>query len=223
MTQRSPLVTPDAKAVAHRRRAWAKLAPKYDKQIGFFERRVFGEEQRPWACSQARENTLEVAIGTGLNLAHYPSGIPLTGVDLSPEMLSIAQARADELGRSVQLSEADAQALPFGEATFDTVVCTYGLCNIPDDRRALEEMRRVLRPGGRLILVDHIRSAVKPIFWFQKAGELISIRMDGDHLTRRPSLHVKALNFEVETRERMRWGIVERLVATAPADGRTSG
>ena len=223
MAQRAPHETPDAEAVAHRRRAWAKLAPKYDKQIGFFERRVFGEEQRPWACSQARGNTLEVAIGTGLNLPHYPSDIPLTGVDLSPEMLSIARSRAAELGRRVELSEADAQALPFEEATFDTVVCTYGLCNIPDDRRALEEMNRVLKPGGQLILVDHIRSAVKPIFWFQKTAELISIRMDGDHLTRRPSLHLKALGFEVDTRERMRWGIVERLVATAPNDGRTSG
>jgi ubiquinone/menaquinone biosynthesis C-methylase UbiE len=208
----------DSKAIAHRRKAWARMAPRYDKQIGFFERRVFGEEHRAWACSQAVGDTLEVAIGTGLNLPHYPQNLSLTGIDISPEMLSIARDRAIEVGRSVALREADAQALPFADASFDTVICTYSLCNVPDDSRAVQEMRRVLKVGGRLVLVDHIRSAVKPIFWAQKVVEIFSIRMDGDHMTRRPSLHVKAAGFDVQTRERMRWGILERLVASRSAD-----
>ncbi len=201
------------KALAHRRKAWAKLAPKYDKQIGFFERRVFGEH-RSWACSQATGDTLEVAIGTGLNLPYYSNNQSLTGIDLSPEMLTIARERADQLGISADLREADAQALPFADAFFDTVVCTYSLCNVPNESRAIQEMERVLKPGGRLILVDHIRSAVKPIFWAQKAWEFFSIRIDGDHMTRRPLEHVKVHNFEVIERERLGpTGVVERLVA----------
>ena len=211
-------VTAEQRALEHRRKAWAKLAPKYDKQIGLFERKVLGEEHRQWACAQAEGSTLEVAIGTGLNIPHYPDFVRLTGIDLSPEMLSIARKRAAELGRSVELLEGDAQHLQFPDNCFDTVVCTYSLCNVPDDERVVREMKRVLKPEGKLILVDHIRSAVKPLYWVQKIWEFFSIRMDGDHMTRRPSLHVKAAGFEVLTRDRMRWGIVERLVAAKASD-----
>ena len=208
--------TQQSKDLEHRRKAWAKLAPSYDKRIGLFERKVLGEEHRAWACSQATGDTLEVAIGTGLNLPHYPAKVRLTGIDLSPEMLAIARDRAASLGREVELREADAQALPFGDSSFDTVVCTYSLCNVPDDAKVVAEMKRVLKPGGRLILVDHIRSAVKPILWGQKLWEVFSVRTDGDHMTRRPLIHVKNAGFEVKTRDRMRAGILERLVATKP-------
>lgn len=218
MTRDPATQSEHSKALDHRRKAWAKLAPKYDKKIGFFEQKVLGEEHRAWACSHASGTTLEVAIGTGLNLSHYPSNVSLTGIDLSPEMLEIARQRAAELGRIVDLREADAQALPFEDASFDTVVCTYSLCNVPDDVVAVREMKRVLKPGGKLILVDHIRSAVKPILWIQKVWEFFSIRIDGDHQTRRPLAHVKAEGFEVVARDRMRGGVLERLVAVRPEE-----
>lgn len=84
------------------RRSWAKRAPQYDKSIGFFERRVFGSEHREWVCSRATGKTLEVAVGTGLNLTHYPDDVRLTGIDLSPEMLAIALARASSLDREAE-------------------------------------------------------------------------------------------------------------------------
>jgi ubiquinone/menaquinone biosynthesis C-methylase UbiE len=180
---------------------------------------VFGSEHREWACSRAAAKTLEVAVGTGLNLAHYPQEVTLTGIDLSPEMLAIARERAVSMGRDVDLRQADAHQLPFEEATFDAVVCTYSLCNIPDPHRAVSEMKRVLRPGGKLILVDHIRSAAMPIFWFQRAVEFFTRRFEGEHMTRRPLEHVKAAGFEVHERERMRVGVVERLVAAKPSGG----
>lgn len=205
---------------AKARRAWAKQAPRYDKAIGFFERRVFGSEHREWACSKATGRTLEVAVGTGLNFVHYSPEVSLTGIDLSPEMLGIARERAAFFGRATALSEADAHRLPFEEAAFDTVVSTYSLCNIPDPLRAVAEMRRVLRPGGRLILVDHIRSSVRPFFWLQKAIEFFSRRVDGEHMTRRPLDHVLAQGFEVRKRDRLRAGVIERLVATKPEEQR---
>lgn len=213
----NPLAPIDrAKANELRRRAYAKEAARYDKQMGFFERRVFGAEHRNWACSQATGDTLEVAIGTGLNLPHYPAGVRLTGLDLSPEMLALARNRAEEVGRSIDFREGDAQDLPFADAIFDTVLCTYSLCNVPDEAQAISEMKRVLKPGGHLILVDHIRSTVKPIFWFQRLVEFISSRIHGEYMTRRPFLQVKAAGFEVQARDRMRAGVVERLVAVKP-------
>lgn len=196
------------------KRSWAKQAPRYDRSIGFFERRVFGRSHRAWACSRARGATLEVAVGTGLNLPHYSGDVRLTGIDLSPEMLSIARKRAAELGTDVDLREGDAHRLPFEEASFDTVLCTYSLCNIPDPQRAVEEMRRVLKPDGRLILVDHIRAAAQPVLWFQKVIEFFSLRLEGENMTRRPAEQVEAAGLEFAERERLGpAGVVERLVA----------
>jgi len=181
--------------------------------MGFCERRVFGTEHRAWACSQATGNTLEVAIGSGLNLPHYPKDVRLTGLDLSPEMLELARSRAADLGRLVELNEGDAQELPFPYSSFDTVVCTYSLCNVPDETRTISEMKRVLKPAGRLILVDHIRSSTKPIYWFQRLVEAVTSRTEGEYMTRRPFIQVEAAGFEIQERERMRAGVVERLVA----------
>ena len=139
-------------------RYWDKHSRTYDKQMGFFDRHVFGGS-RDWACAQASGDVLEVAVGTGLNLDAYPDDITLTGLDLSDPMLDIARTRAARLGRDVTLLQGDAYTLPFPDASFDTVVCTFGLCAIPDAQTALAEMTRVLRPRGRLILVDHIESS----------------------------------------------------------------
>ncbi|HEX9410774.1 MAG TPA: class I SAM-dependent methyltransferase [Actinomycetota bacterium] len=196
-----------------KRRVYAKEAPKYDREADFVERRLFGTEHRGWACSKATGDTLEVAIGTGLNLGHYPTDVRLIGLDLSPEMLALAETRAKEMGRTIGLTEGDAQDLPFADGSFDTVVCTYALCSVPDDARAISEMHRVLKPGGRLILVDHIRSSVLPILWVQWLYEFIPRRTKGEYATRRPSVHVTAADFNVQARDRLRAGIIERLVA----------
>lgn len=200
------------------RRSWAKQARRYDKSMGFFEQRVFGRAHRPWACSRATGDVLEVAVGTGLNLPHYRSEIRLTAIDLSPEMLEIARDRAREVGREVDLREGDAHQLAFPDGSFDAVVCTFSLCNIPDVERALSEMRRVLRPGGKLILLDHIRSRARPVLWLQKFVEFFSLRFEGEHMTRRPSENVEAAGFRIEQRERLGpSGVVERLVAVKTA------
>lgn len=198
-----------------RRRVWNEQAGRFDKQMGFLERRVIGDDHRAWACHRAGGTTLEVAIGTGLNLPHYAGDVTLTGIDLSEEMLALARRRAARLRREVDLREADAHDLPFEDKSFDSVVCTYSLCGIPDPRRALAEMKRVLRPGGRLILVDHIRSSSHVLFRLQKGIELLSKR-EGEHMTRRPLEQVLANGFQVELRERMRAGVIERVVASRP-------
>jgi ubiquinone/menaquinone biosynthesis C-methylase UbiE len=202
---------------ARRRRAWDKQAPNYDRQIGWFERHVFGDDNRAWACSRAQGDVLDVAVGTGLNIPAYAPDVRLTGLDLSPAMLELARQRATEQDRAVELKEGDAHHLPFADESFDSVVCTFSLCNIPDPALAVAEMKRALRPGGRLILVDHIRSASMPVFWVQKLIEFFSVRIDGDRMTRRPSEQVRAQEFEVKEQERFRLGgIVERLLATKP-------
>lgn len=197
------------------RRKWDRYAGSYDQEMGFLDRRLFGDS-RDWVCSRATGQTLEVAIGTGLNLAHYPDGVRLTGVDWSPAMLAIARRRAGELGHDVDLRRGDAQDLEFPDASFDTVVSTFSLCAIPDDRLALREMARVLRPGGLLLLADHVEAARWDARAAQRLIELVTVPLSGEHFRRRPSNHVWAMGFTVEEHQRFKLGIVERLAARKP-------
>jgi ubiquinone/menaquinone biosynthesis C-methylase UbiE len=201
---------------AKRRRYWDKHAARYDPQMQFFDRNLFGDT-RAWVCSQATGDTLEVAIGTGLNLGFYPDGVRLTGVDFSPAMLQQARDRARALGRAVELREGDAQALEFADGSFDTVVCTFSLCGIPDVGQAVGEMWRVLRPGGRLLLADHVAGSVWPTRAVQRLLELVTVPLGGEHFLRRPLEQVRAQGFQVQRQERFKLGVVERLAARKPA------
>ncbi|TDP96703.1 class I SAM-dependent methyltransferase [Labedaea rhizosphaerae] len=195
---------------------WDKYASRYDRAMRPVERLQFGGG-REWVCTQATGDVLEVAVGTGLNLPHYPADVTLTGVDLSPRMLELARKRAAELQREITLVEGDAQALPFPDASFDTVVCTLGLCGFPDDRAAIAEMHRMLRPGGKLLLLDHIGSHHRLILLGQRLLEKLSLRQLGDYQTRRPLPLVQAAGFVVERTERLKAGTVERVAARKPA------
>jgi ubiquinone/menaquinone biosynthesis C-methylase UbiE len=198
------------------RRYWDKHSRHYDKQMGFFDRKLFGDT-RQWVCRQAVGDVLEVAVGTGLNLDKYPDDVRITGIDLSPEMLAHARRRADAPGRDVTLQVGDAQQLPFPDGSFDTVVCTFSLCGIPDDRAAVGEMWRVLRPGGRLLLADHVVSTSAPVRVLQRLLELVTIPIGGENFRRRPVGHVRDRGFTIEKQERFTAGIVERVAARKPS------
>jgi ubiquinone/menaquinone biosynthesis C-methylase UbiE len=197
------------------RRIQDKEAPRYDRQMGFFERILFGGG-REWACSQVRGRVLEIAVGTGRNLPYYPADVDLTGIELSPEMLALGRQRMGELGREVDFRIGDAQQLEFEDESFDTVIITFALCTIPDDRRAVAEAHRVLRPGGRLVLLEHVRSASAPVRAVQKVLDPLSVRFGADHLVREPLDYLGGEGFEIESVERLKWGIVERVLAHKP-------
>ena len=194
-----------------------KTAPSYDRRIGFFERVLFGDG-RQWVCSQATGDVLEIAAGTARNLPFYPDDVRLTEIELSPEMLAIAKERQAKLGREADLRIGDAQALEFPDRSFDTVVCTLGLCTIPDERRAIREVFRVLRPGGRFLLLEHVRSPSTPVRAIQRVLDPLAVRFEADHLVREPLDHLEREGFEVERVERSKWGIVERVAARRPTD-----
>ena len=191
---------------------YERMAPRYDAMIAIAERMLFADGRR-WACGQATGEVLEVAIGTGRNLCWYPADVSLVGIDISPHMLDGARERAKTLSRPVELRVADAQQLPFGAATFDTVVATLTLCSIPDDRAAVGEMARVLRPGGRLILVDHVASPKPAVRRVQRLLDPLMVRFEGDHLLREPHVAVQEAGLVIDELARSKWGIVTRLVA----------
>lgn len=192
--------------------SWNRVATLYDWATWPIEG-AFLAPSRAWACGQASGRTLEVGIGTGANLPHYPAGVDLTGVDVSPPMLARARARADQVGVEIDLREADAESLPFDDASFDTVVCTLVLCSVGSVDRALAEMGRVLRPGGSLLLVDHVVATAAPVRWAQRGLEVITGRY-GEYWTRRPSQHLGAAGLAPTASERLHLGVIERIQAT---------
>ncbi|WP_366938937.1 methyltransferase domain-containing protein [Thermococcus sp.] len=104
------------------------------------------------------ERILEVGIGVGKTLKYYPKDIELCGVDAVPETLKLAEEKADKLKLNACFQVADVENLPFPDNTFDTVVSSFVFCTVPEPERGLAEIRRVLKPGGRAIFLEHTRS-----------------------------------------------------------------
>ena len=192
---------------------WAGFAHHYDRTIRFWDRVLSLQEGRRWVTSRATGDVLEIGVGTGLNLPFYGPEPRLTAVDLSPAMLAGARRRAMELGREVDLREGDAQALEFPDGRFDTVLFGLCLCSIPDDRRAIAEGARVLKPGGRMLLLEHVRSPSRIVGSLQRLVEPVSLRFQADHLTREPLDRLRAEGLHIEEVHRWAWGIMERVSA----------
>jgi len=129
---------------------------RLDRRSGYFFERWTIRDSREWVCRQATGRTLEVAVGTGLNLRWYPADVELVAVDLDRERLVIAVERAREMSRAVRVAVADGHRLPFRSDTFDTVVCTLAICDVTDRAAVLTEVHRVVHAGGNLLLVDHV-------------------------------------------------------------------
>ncbi|WP_017604687.1 class I SAM-dependent methyltransferase [Nocardiopsis alkaliphila] len=187
------------------RRLWEHRAGLYD--FGGHCEHVAIRNTRELLCGGARGRTLEVAVGTGRNLRYYPPQVKLTGLDLSSAMIARAAKKAEDLGLAITFVEGDAQRLPFADRSFETVLCALSLCTIPDQERALREMHRVLVPGGRLLLVDHIEYTRMPLRLRERRRE---------HPRRLPREVAEEVGFEVGHHDRLFFGVVERVVAHRP-------
>jgi ubiquinone/menaquinone biosynthesis C-methylase UbiE len=137
-----------------------RLAPAiYDLMGGPIEKKPRIVENRRKLLAAAQGRVLEVGAGTGFNLPHYPAGVDqLTLTDDMDGMLRRARKRAERVGRKVETTTAPVESLPFEDASFDTVVGSLLLCSVEDQDRALGEIRRVLKPGGRYLFLEHVRS-----------------------------------------------------------------
>lgn len=108
---------------------------------------------------------LFVAIGTGIEIKHFPPGLDIVGVEINEEMLQKARARQHQYSGKLTLLKADVLNLSFLSDSFDTVVTSCTMCSVPDPLRALRELHRVLRPGGKLLLFEHVRSRNPILGW----------------------------------------------------------
>lgn len=199
---------------------WDRLAPLYDEASAWLERRLLARGRR-WVCARARGRVLEVGVGTGANLELYDPSVGLTAIDASEGMLAQARAKVAAVPvtarpREVELVHADAGALPFADHAFDAVLSTYVLCCVPDVDAALAEAVRVLRPGGDLLLADHVASTAWPVRMGQRLIEGVTGATSDEHLTRRPLDHLAAHGLTLVEAQRHSAGVMEALHARRP-------
>jgi ubiquinone/menaquinone biosynthesis C-methylase UbiE len=161
--------------------------------------------------ARARGATLEVGVGTGRNLDVYPPDADVIGIDTSANMLVRARQRADRLGVPVSLELADVQQLPFADATFETVVATCVFCSVADPVAGLREAARVVRPGGQVLLLEHVRPQTPLLGWLFDLVNPVVRRIIGPNINRRTEDNVTQAGLDVI--EVRRWGIWREIVA----------
>jgi ubiquinone/menaquinone biosynthesis C-methylase UbiE len=148
----------------------------------------------------------------------YPDRMAITAIDLSPRMLERARARAVRLGLAVDLREADAQALPFPAASFDTVIATCVFCSVPDPVLGLREIRRALVPGGQLLLLEHVLSKRPRLRRFMQMFNPLVVRMCGANIDRETTENVGRAGLADVRVEDLWLDILKLIEARAPGD-----
>lgn len=141
-----------------------KIKKRYDRAsiiYDYMEKPMEMMGLKSWRTDIMKElsgNVLEVGVGTGKNIEFYPQGVKVTAIDFSEGMLKRARIKAEILGKAVTLIQMDAEKMEFPDNTFDTVFTTCVFCSVPDPIQGLKEIRRVCKPGGKILMLEHVRS-----------------------------------------------------------------
>lgn len=209
-------LTPDLAETAVTRARYQRLAPFYDRMEALQERRYRPWRVRLWSLVQGPE-VLEVGVSTGKNIPFYPPGVKVTAVDLAPAMLERAKRRAVKLGDVVDLRLGDVQALDFPTGTFDEAVATFVFCSVPDPVLGLREIGRVVKPGGRVFLLEHVRPANVILGALADLANPVVVRLIGASINRPTVEHVHQNGLPVERVEELGvGGIFKLIVACIP-------
>lgn len=208
-TKLDPIATATTKA------RYDRNARLYDLIEGPMELLAFQRWREKLWAQVHRGRVLEVGVGTGKNFSHYPKDAQVTAIDLSEKMLDRARRRAARQGVAVELLQMDVQALAFPDHSFDYVVATFVFCSVPDPVLGLSEVRRVCKPNGRVLLLEHMRPESPGLGRFFDLLNPVAVRLTGANINRRTVENVRRAGLKVESVENLApHGIVKLIVAT---------
>ena len=194
-----------------------RIAPFYDTAERLMELR-FQPWRRSLLAALKGHTVLEVGVGTGKNLPYYPAGIALTGIDISSGMLEHAERKAKQLGLTASLVQADAQALPFPDHSFEAAVATFVLCSVPNPSQALREIQRVVVPGGQILLLEHVLSKRWLLSKLMRLLSPLTMRIWGASLARDTEHLVREAGFSELVVRDLSMDIVKRMEGRVPQD-----
>lgn len=206
----------DAKETLKTQRRYDRGAALYDLREVPMELAAFGRLRRDLWRGVDGGTVLEIGAGTGKNFRHHLEGARVVALDLSPKMLRRAHGRARKLGMGVDLVLADAQRLPFRDGAFSDVAATFVFCSVPDPVAGLREAARVARPGGRIHLLEHVRSANRVVGKLMDWLNPISVAIQGANINRDTVSNVARAGIVLDEAQSHRFGIVKLIRGRPP-------
>ncbi|MEK5357954.1 class I SAM-dependent methyltransferase [Paenibacillus sp. FSL L8-0709] len=175
--------------------------------------RMIKKEWRVELLNGIHGEVLEVGVGTGANLPFYDKPVSaVTGIDFSPGMLRYAKEKAQHSELSITLLEMDAQCIDFPDNTFDYVIATCVFCSVPDPVAGLMEIRRVCKPGGKVLLLEHMRSEHPFMGMLMDILNSVTVRMSGANINRRTLQNIESAGFNILENTPLMGSILRRLV-----------
>jgi ubiquinone/menaquinone biosynthesis C-methylase UbiE len=205
--------------------ATATIQHRYNRQAGRYDLLETPAEllwrrwrRRLWERTPPGSRVLEVGVGTGKNISWYPPEVLVTAVDFSPKMLARAAPQSRQHDPPPALALMDAQALGFADDSFDVAVATCVFCSVPDPVLGLREVRRVLRPGGLLLLLEHVRSGLPLVGRLMDFCNPVTVGLQGVNINRNTLDNVKRAGFDVLEVDDMFLDIVKLIVAQPAAE-----
>lgn len=183
---------PDSAAI---RKRYDRIAPYFEGMEAVMEGLFFRSwRKRLWAKVEGH-HILEVGVGTGKNFDYYPKDARITAIDFSGQMLKQAEKKRDRKNVNVELELMDVQSLYFADNSFDTVICSFVFCSVPSAAKGLKELYRVCKPGGQVLLLEHVVSSNRIIAAVMNLLNPVVVRLVGANINRNTVKNVKACAF----------------------------
>ena len=201
------------KATETVKKRYNRIAPLYDRMEGLVERSRYSKWRGLLWSKVEGTCILEVGVGTGKNFPYYPAGAEITAIDFSEKMLERAERKTSEQKVNVHLQQMDIQKLDFSNNSFNSVVSSFVLCSVPDPVRGLEEVKRVCKAGGKVVLLEHVLSANRVAGWLMNLVNPLAVRIMGENINRRTVDNVGKSGLQVEQVTELAFGIFKLIEA----------